>query len=390
MKTVYFFGNNHPINESYLSTPPPGFIIKSNLQKYGFDVVGEYTKQHEFSKNLIHHVFNVYGKPRIMYIPTTCDLIHTQGGIIPINKKPHVITIEHSSSFFSLDDEKFCIQKSRHSLLRRLENTRCKKILPYSEATKLSLLNALGADSKKIINKIEVVRPALDLKSIDPHILKRKEQDRITLLFVSRHFIDDGARELIKAFEILEGKYDINLKIVTNPPQHHREEFNRIVNRIKSKSIQITDGVLPRAHLFKEFFNKSDVFILPSYIHFFGFILLEAMAFGMPLIGTNVYAMPEIVNDGHNGLIITPGMSCFDERLIKPSDHVNNYRKSVVNEGNWASVVDQLVEKIGYLIENDGARKQMGLESRRMIESGIFSCSNRNSSLTRIYREALE
>jgi glycosyltransferase involved in cell wall biosynthesis len=390
MKTVYFFGNNHPINESYLSTPPQGFIFKSNLNESGFGIVGEYTRQHEFSKKFVNKVYNFYELPRIMYIPTTCDLIHTQGGIIPTNKIPHVITIEHSSSFFSLDDDRFDSQKSKSSLLKRLENKYCKKILPYSEATKKSLINALGEESTRILDKVEVVYPALDLKSIDPYVSKRNNEKDISLLFISRHFIDDGARELIKALEILDKKYDVKLRIVTNPPQHHREEFCRIVKRIKSKSIQIVDGVLPRSNLFMDYFSQSDIFVLPSYIHFFGFIMLEAMAFGMPLIGSNTYAIPEIVRNGINGYNVDSEISCFNEKYMKPKDHVRNYRQAVMDEKLLAPVTDQLVEEIGRIIENDSLRKKMGLESRQMVENGIFSTKERNHKISTIYRAALE
>jgi glycosyltransferase involved in cell wall biosynthesis len=53
---------------------------------------------------------------------------------------------------------------------------------------------------------------------------------------------------------------------------------------------------------------RMDLFVLPS---LFGeglpFVILEAMAAGIPVISTNVEGIPEAVRDGREGLIVEPG-----------------------------------------------------------------------------------
>jgi glycosyltransferase involved in cell wall biosynthesis len=54
-------------------------------------------------------------------------------------------------------------------------------------------------------------------------------------------------------------------------------------------------------------FQNSDIFILPSYTEGFSMSVLEAMWYGLPVIATAVGALPEIIRNGVNGYLISPG-----------------------------------------------------------------------------------
>lgn len=123
---------------------------------------------------------------------------------------------------------------------------------------------------------------------------ERSPRSGKTLLFVGKDFERKGGYILLEAFRLLKieipdarllmvGPHKIDMKLPEGA-----KLIGRVTDREKLQSI----------------FQKSDIFVMPTLHESFGFVFLEAMSFGLPCIGTRMFAIPEIIEDGITGLII--------------------------------------------------------------------------------------
>jgi glycosyltransferase involved in cell wall biosynthesis len=65
-------------------------------------------------------------------------------------------------------------------------------------------------------------------------------------------------------------------------------------------------GYIPHNEM-PEIYSASKIFVLPSFIESFPFSVLEAMSSGVAVIASNVGGVPEMIEDGVDGLLVPPG-----------------------------------------------------------------------------------
>ena len=65
-------------------------------------------------------------------------------------------------------------------------------------------------------------------------------------------------------------------------------------------------------------YASADILLLPSYNEGLPYVVIEAMAAGLPVISTPVGAIPEVVEDGVNGYLIDPGdVAALADRMLR-------------------------------------------------------------------------
>jgi glycosyltransferase involved in cell wall biosynthesis len=294
-------------------------------------------------------------------------------------KGPWVMDLEVVHTLVSNNPRLF--RQYKGILGRLLASENCRKILPWSEASKKTLVDNL--DCFPFDDKIEVVYLAVRPRDFVKDYSRRG--GKIKLLFVgsaySREWFElKGGREAVEAFLHLGRLYDdVELVIRSDVPANVKEMCKALPN------IRIIEGVLPWDALESEY-QTADIFILPAHNTPF-MVFLEAMSYELPIITTNVFANPEIIQDGKTGLLVEKS-----KRLRYFVDGLPNWgtpefmRDMAALDG---AVVQGIVEKAKLLIENPELRIRLGKAARQEIEEGRFSIKRRNAKLTHVFDEAL-
>ena len=154
--------------------------------------------------------------------------------------------------------------------------------------------------------KIKVLYPLL----IDepPHNPKdnKKNDDMIHLLFIGGSFKRKGILYAIQAIKLLNRK-DLQFDIVGSIDKD-REYADYLIRTVKdnglSKQIRFRDRVDNKT--LNSLLRTSDIFLFPTLFEGFGIAIAEAMSYQLPVISTNISAIPELVQDGENGILVPP------------------------------------------------------------------------------------
>ena len=114
------------------------------------------------------------------------------------------------------------------------------------------------------------------------------------ILFVGRSFAAKGGRELVEAFRLVRRAVPAaTLWIVSQEAPSRLPEGATF------------HGTLPASALAARY-ARAALLALPTLREAFGLAFLEAMAFGLPVVGTAIEAIPEIVVDGETGVLVPP------------------------------------------------------------------------------------
>lgn len=292
------------------------------------------------------------------FLKSKFDIIHCHFG--PTGKQflflKRILNIKFVTTFHAYDVSAF-IKQGGTDVYHRLF-TRGDLFLPVSNYWKNRLIQ-LGCPQDKIV----VHHMGIDIQEFKFSPRKFPPDGKIKILTVARLVEKKGLNYSIEAVARAIQKYpDIQYKIVGDGPL--RDELNKLISKLGvAKKIRLV-GWKDSSEV-KALMGETHIFLLHSVTATNGDMegipvsLMEAQAVGVPVISTYHSGIPELVQDGKSGFL--------------------------VSEKN----VDAFSERLSYLIEHPGEWLEMGRNGRNFVEKK-YNNVQLSKKLENIYHRLLK
>jgi len=228
-------------------------------------------------------------------------------------------------------------------------SSRIMKYIIRNNLAKIDRMIVLGQCLKPLFDglipdeKLSVVPNGAALPSYI-HKHDSRHNKYITVLFLSSLIKSKGLMDVLYSVKRVIQRNN-NVKYIFAGPWMKDEDRVACEDYLKKERVrdyvEFTGIIVDRQKMEK--FQQADIFVFPTYYPFEGhpWVILEAMASGLPIITTDHGCIKESVLDGENGLII-------------PKRNA-----------------EAIAENIIYLIEHPDVRERMRQKSRELYESNF-------------------
>lgn len=304
--------------------------IGIEIEKLGIDLVAlNRSRYNKFSPGILMDLYKLVKKKNIHIIRTHRYRANLYGRLAAwFAGSPVIIASVHDN--YRTD------RRLGRRIINRILSKITDRMVAVSEAIKNDIIKYDNIEPSKIL----VIPNGIDTKKFDPErkfINVREElsikTDDIVVGFIGRLVPAKGLEYLIDAVLHLKDKYKkLKLIIIGNGSIINDLKDNTRKNKVHKHVIFTGE----RRDI-PDILSCIDIFVMPSVAEGLPNALLEAMAMGKPVVATKVGGIPEVIQNGINGL------------LVPPHD------------------AGSLAEAIISLIDNDNLAKKIGQASREFI-----------------------
>jgi len=251
----------------------------------------------------------------------------------------HVITTLHGTditivgqdpSFYPIT--KFSIEKSD-------------RITAVSQYLKEETCRAFGCDGPDIDVIHNFIDPDVYNREKYPSLLKKQfGQSKPILMHLSNFRTVKRVRDVVRIFaEVNREIPSVLVMIGDGPDRPAAEEEARMLGVADSVSfLGKLDRIAP-------LLAAADLFLLPSQSESFGLSALEALASGVPVVGTNAGGLPEVVRNGETGVLCRvgdiPGMAAASLEILQDPKRWSEMSKLAAADARDRFSRDAIVSK---------------------------------------------
>lgn len=187
---------------------------------------------------------------------------------------------------------------------KRFDNYLYKKVFSNSKVILLSHL--LFEDVKKYVNSDQLIVCPNGIPDMAEQFSKdtNSADSKVKLIFISNLIKSKG---ILDALEAVSKFKNLNFEFQIVGAEADLSEKD-ILNKITDLGIEDKVSYLGKKYGEDKFrlLSGADIFVFPTFYHneCFPLSIIEAMSFGLPVVSTNEGAIPDLVLDNENGLII--------------------------------------------------------------------------------------
>lgn len=260
-------------------------------------------------------------------------LLHADLFAIPpawLMRRPVIISSRHNDDAFRL--------KSYQRVLNRWLWRMTDAGIAISEAVRRFSIDVEGVPE----DRIQTIYYGYDPEPCDPVALRREVRaelgippEQVVIGMVCRLIEQKGIPHGIRAFHKIAGHFP-EAQLVIAGEGNLRQSLEAEARALKLEDrVRFLGWRADGARVMAAY----DIFLMPSLWEGFGLVMLEAMGHSLPIIGSAVSAIPEVVVNGETGL------------LVPPRDEVG------------------LADALALLLRDAPLRKHMGLMGQERLET---------------------
>jgi len=201
-----------------------------------------------------------------------------------------------------------------------------------------------------------VVRGGVDASEWRRPDLSEASSSGLEILNVGRLAPVKGQALLIDAVARLrDNGIEAHARIVGDGPE--REPLERRIDELGLRDAVELTGPVGQDRI-RELYAQADVFCLPSFREGLPFVLMEALAMELGVVATRIMGIPELVDDGESGRLVSPGR------------------------------VDELAAALAELARDPDRRRSLGAAGRATVERE-YALSRLASEMRELFRAGL-
>lgn len=373
----------HKIYQSLIDNPPQGVVysvppVRKRLSK----LMPIYRKLRYFTigRMAIHSIEKLFflKKPK-----HEVDLYHYICMIDPkAPSRPYVVDMEHIASLLS-----FTYNLARINEVKLfLQNANCKAINCQSYAAKRTLEAALGPDYSSISGKVNVVYPSLvppDENKLRPdYRYIKSDKTKLKILFVGNRAYLKGLEELLVSISKINQKFSpskLDVHVIS-------DDAGKLISEYKLKNVFLYPPKFSEVQMITQFYMPADLLISPTKQDTYGMAIVDSLSCGTAVIATKQFAIPELITDGVDGILLETKKAILDNAIIPTRKDIDAIYHSNID----SDMVAQLTQRITDVLEGKIDLKKLGNNGKKKFVSGAkLAATTRNKQLLEIYKKAL-